>query len=196
MRTSQNYSNNLINEDGTKNMEAYDDTYVKKQMGDGPKGKLYEHFGWELMEGDFCGIDMKFVNDPDKGLELEHGGWNTDDFWTDPYCDLFFDELGYSSVNLPHRKFKYPTEDKLWRKDKNGKWEQFPNLAKKEETLFVRTNKKLNNYIVIPASLILEGKFVIKERYVQNSGKIEKFMCFKREDVLSYKEIDGKIVQY
>jgi hypothetical protein len=196
MRTSQNYSNNLINEDGTKNMEAYDDTYVKKQMGDGPKGKLYEHFGWELMEGDFCGIDMKFVNDPDKGLELEHGGWNTDDFWTDPYCDLFFDELGYSSVNLPYRKFKYPTEDKLWRKDKNGKWEQFPNLAKKEETLFVRTNKKLNNYIVIPASLILEGKFVIKERYVQNSGKIEKFMCFKREDVLSYKEIDGKIVQY
>jgi len=196
MRTSENYENMLVHEDGTKNMGAYNDTFIKEKLGDGPKGKLYEHFGWALMEGDFCGIDMKFVNDPEKGVELEHGGWNSEDFWKDPYCDLFLDELGYSTVNLSYRKFKYPTENFLWRKDKNGKWEKFPNLAKKEETIFVRTNVKLTNYIIIPASLILEGKFVVKERFVKNSGRIEKFMCFKREDVESYKEIDGKIIQY
>ena len=196
MRTSENFDNMLINEDGTKKWEAYNDSFVKEKMGNGPKGKLYEYFGWELMEGDHCGIDMKFVNDPEKGVELEHGGWDSEDFWTDPYCDLFFDELGESSVNLPYRKFKYPTEDFLWRKDKNNKWEKFANLAKKEETIFCRTNQKLTNFILIPAKLILEGKFVVKERFVKNSGRVEKFMCFKREDVLSYKIVDGKLIQY
>lgn len=196
MRTSENYDNMLIHEDGTKKMEAYNDSFVKEKMGNGPKGLLYQYFGWELMEGDHCGIDMKFVNDPEKGVELEHGGWDTDDFWSHEYCNLFFDQLGHSTVNAPYRKNKYLTEDFLWRKDKNDKWEKFPNLAKKEETPIVRTNKSLNNIIIIPASAILEGKFVVKERFVKNSGKVEKFMCFKREDVLSYKIVDGKLIQY
>lgn len=40
MRTSENYDNMLIHEDGTKNMGAYDDSFVKDKMGGGPKGKL------------------------------------------------------------------------------------------------------------------------------------------------------------
>jgi hypothetical protein len=46
MRTSENYENMLVHEDGTKNMGAYNDTFVKEKLGEGPKGKLYEHFGW------------------------------------------------------------------------------------------------------------------------------------------------------
>ena len=84
MRTSENYDNKLINEDGTKKLEAYNDTYVKEQM----VIILKQMFDWDLyINPDDYGVDL-LSKDGTFGVELEHGGWNND-FWSenDSSCD-------------------------------------------------------------------------------------------------------------
>ena len=92
-RTSENYSNNFLNKDGTKNEQSYDDSFVRGKMAGGVNGILYEHFGWELTDGDHMAIDCKFINDPTRGVELEQGGWDGPDFWEHNYSKLFFVQL-------------------------------------------------------------------------------------------------------
>ena len=57
VRTAENYSNSLINEDGSKDMTAYNDEYVRSVMEE----VLFEHMGWDLRDNENkYGIDKVF----------------------------------------------------------------------------------------------------------------------------------------
>jgi hypothetical protein len=202
MRTSENYNNSFHNEDGTRNTESYNDSFVREKMAGGVHGILFEHFGWELTEGDFMGIDCKFANDPTRGVELEQGGWDGPDFWEHNYSKLFLKDLGYQTVNFQIRKLKYWMNDELnvkhFLNEQQTKWEwvKQPNLLNKQDTIYCRTNVELTNFIIIPPELVLNKKYEIRERYAHNSKRIESWCCLKREDVKSYKLINGILIKY
>jgi hypothetical protein len=202
MRTSENYNNSFYNEDGTRNTESYNDSFVREKMAGGVHGILFEHFGWELTKGDFMGIDCKFANDPTRGVELEQGGWDGPDFWEHNYSKLFLKDLGYRTVNFQARKIKYWMNDMLKCKVFNDEtktkfhFETFPNLENKQDTIYCRTNVQLTNFIIIRPETVLNKKYEIRERFAWNSKKNEPWCCFKREDVESYKIINGILIKY
>ena len=181
MRTSENYDNKLINEDGTKKVEAYNDLYVKEKM----VVILKELFGWDLyINPDEFGVDL-LSTDGTFGVELEHGGWN-DDFWLDKYYPYKSKELDYAHVNMPGRKKKwykeyYPVN---LEPDRNKKpiWHQKHNPTF-ENNIFIRTNKQLTQMIIIKPETVFNKLYEDKMIYASNSGKVEPFMCFKRKDV-------------
>jgi hypothetical protein len=181
MRTSENYDNKLINEDGTKKLEAYNDTYVKEQM----VIILKQILDWDLyINPDDYGVDL-LSKDGTFGVELEHGGWN-DDFWLDKYYPYKSKELNYPHVNMPSRKKKWYKEyyNVNLEPDRNKK----PIWGKKhnptfENNVFIRTNKQLTQMIIIWPDTVFTNSFEDKMIYANNSGKVEPFMCFKRENV-------------
>jgi len=203
-RTSENYSNNFLNKDGTKNEQSYDDSFVRGKMAGGVNGILYEHFGWELTDGDHMAIDCKFINDPTRGVELEQGGWDGPDFWEHNYSKLFLKDLGYRTTNFQERKLKYWLNDTLNVHDdyidnegkKRYKWKKILNLENKQDTIYCRTNVQLTNFIIIRPETVMNKKYEIRERFTYNSKKIEPWCCFKREDVESYKLINGILIKY
>jgi hypothetical protein len=180
-RTAENYHNNLVNEDGSKNEIAYDDSYVKEQM----IIILKILFGWDLyINPDEMGVDLLSV-DGTFGVELEHGGWNHK-FWSDMYYSHKSKELDYPHVNMPRRKKKWYEEyySVNLEPDRNKKpdWIRKHNPTFKNN-IFIRTNKQLTQMIIIRPETVFEGKFEEKMIYAHNSGKYEPFRCFKREDV-------------
>jgi hypothetical protein len=202
MRTSENYNNSFFNKDGTRNTESYNDTFVREKMGGGKHGILYEHFGCELTDGDFMGIDCKFINDPTRGVELEQGGWDCDDFWEHKTYPWKSKDLDYAHINMPFRKIKYWTNDTLKCKVFNDEtktkfhFESFPNLENKQDTIYCRTNVALTNFIIIRPETILNEMYKITEFFAYNSGRFEKWCSFRKEDVESYKIINGVLIKY
>jgi hypothetical protein len=194
-RTSENYHNNLINEDGSKNMDAYDDSYVRSIM----EQVLLEHMGWDLRDCDNkYGIDKVFFPHAKFGVELEHGGFDTDDFFNHEGYSRKTD-LPYPTLNMPERKLKFWLKDKLWYKedwnDPKSQWLFTLNVSEKEKNIFCRTNVNCDHFLIVRPEKILNGDYVIKEIYCNNSKKFEKFLCFKQEDVEVYNIINGKLIK-
>lgn len=189
MRTSENYDNNLLNEDGTKKIEAYNDTYVKEQM----IVILKDLYGWDLyINPDDYGVDL-LSKDGTFGVELEHGGWN-DKFFEDKFYPYMCKSLTYPHVNMPARKEKW-YKSKYWvnlEPDRNKK----PIFKEKENptyknNIFIRTNRQLTQMIIIWPDTVFSGNFERTKIFTNNSQKLEPFFSFKREDVEVVNLING-----
>ena len=192
-RTSENYHNNLVNEDGTKNVIAFDDSYVKEQM----IIILKNLFNWYLyINPDEMGVDLLSV-DGTFGVELEHGGWD-DNFWGNEYYSRKSKELDYPHVNMPERKDKW-YKPNYWvnlETDKSKK----PIFKLKDNptyknNIYVRTNRQLTQMIIIRPETVFAGKFEKKMIYTNNSGKYEPFRCFQRHDVETIDLVNGNWVE-
>lgn len=192
-RTAENYHNNLVNEDGSKNVIAYDDSYVKEQM----IIILKKLFGWDLyINPDEFGVDLLSV-DGTFGVELEHGGWDYD-FWLDEYYPYKSKELNYPHVNMPERKDKWykPTYWVNLEPDKNKK----PIFKRKDNptyknNIYVRTNRQLTQMIIIRPETVFGEKYEKKMIYTHNSGKYEPFKCFQRSDVETIDLVNGNWIE-
>ena len=84
--------------------------------------------------------------------------------------------------------------------DEKGKeryrWKKIPNLENKQDTIYCRTNVQLTNLIIIRPETVMNKKYEIRERFTYNSKKMEPWCCFRREDVESYKLINGILIKY
>jgi hypothetical protein len=185
-RTSEHYHNNLSNED------SYDDSYVR---GESESIWLFA-FGDELINNpDGYGIDKLFLKDPTRGVELEHGGWDNDDYWSDPKFSRKSGELDYPTLNMPLRKLKFWEKDMLPKLLRSGDWVKRPNILNHRDTIFMRANQSLTQFILVRPDAILNKRYVIKDIYCSNSDKIEPFCCFKREDTETYNIVGGLIIK-
>jgi hypothetical protein len=192
-RTAENYHNNLVNEDGSKNVIAYDDSYVKNQM----IIILKILFNWDLyINPDDMGVDLLSV-DGTFGVELEHGGWDNN-FWEDEHYSRKSKELDYPHVNMPERKDKWykPTYWVNLEPDKTKKpiFKQKDNPTYKNN-IYIRTNRQLTQMIIIRPKTVFEGKFEKKMIYAHNSGKYEPFRCFQRSDVETLDLVNGNWIE-
>jgi hypothetical protein len=195
VRTAENYSNSLINEDGSKDMTAYNDEYVRSVMEE----VLFEHMGWDLRDNENkYGIDKVFHPHGRYGVELEHGGFNTDDYFTDRRY-AFKSGLDYPTLNMPKRKLKFYFKDKMYYKedfnDKNSPWLYTLNVPEKEKNIFCRTNVNCNHFIIVRPETVLNGKYILRDIYCENSRKVEPFCCFKQDDVEVYNVVDNKLIK-
>jgi len=185
-RTSENYHNSL------KHEESYDDTYIREQI----ESFYLKYFGKKLIDNpDGYGIDKLYEDDRTRGIELEHGGWDNDDFWNDEYYAHKCGYLDYPHVNVPYRKLKFWINELLPKKTRDGYWVKRPNIKNFKDTIFIRCNQDLTQFIIIRPDAFLTKKYVITDIYCSNSDEIEKFMSFRREDVETYNIIDGVLIR-
>jgi hypothetical protein len=76
----------------------------------------------------------------------------------------------YYNINLEPDRNKKP----IWGKKHNPTF---------KNNVFIRTNKQLTQMIIIWPDTVFSNSFEDKMIYANNSGKVEPFMCFKRENV-------------
>lgn len=125
------------------------------------------------------GIDLINEDDETFGIELERGGW-VGNLWENDYSIM--SNLKERTINIPIRKKKYWFDKKkdIFLPNKNKHW-------------FVRTNKDFTQVIVIKPTIIKNlSKNIPTEFKPNNSNRIEKWMSFKKEDVLTYNFKNGK----
>jgi hypothetical protein len=153
--------------------------YIKRYYDDSEVREFAKKFVKDVFNLNFeshknlRGIDLINVEDNTFGIELEKGGWYGD-FWENDYSLISGEE--FRTVNIPIRKTKY------WYDKKDG--ELFPN---KNKHLFIRTNKKFTQVIVIkPATIKNKEKILFTEFKPNNSEEIEKWMSFRKEHVQTY----------
>ena len=195
MRTSENYSNKLILQDGSKNIEAYNDSYVRSKM----EQVLFEYMGWDLIDNkNQYGIDKVFYPHEKYGVELEHGGFDTDNYFEDKRY-AFKSGLDFPTLNMQKRKLKFYLKDKMWYKEdwnnKNSPWLYTNNVIEKEKNIFCRTNVKCDHFIIVRPEMVLNEKYILRDIFCENSQKLESFCCFRKEDVEIYNIIDNKLVK-
>ncbi len=127
-------------------------------------------------------IDLLCDDDPDLGIEVEHGKWENN-FWENDSYSLL-SGVGFRTINIPIRKRKY------WLNEHKGK--QNPRA---EKNLFIRTNKDFTQFILIrPETVRNDKKMLITNFVPNNTNMIEEWMSFKREHVETYNLVDGKFV--
>ncbi len=165
------------------NGESYDDTEVRNKViefGKDVLGLRLKHHPKQRK------IDLIGIDDPELGIEVERGGWN-DDFWQTPsYCDI--SGLEFSTINIPIRKEKFWKEYNMWfgKLKYNVSW---------KKNIFVRTNKKFTQIIVIRPDVITDTTKVHYTTFqANNCDEIENWLSFKKEDVETYNLINGKYI--
>ena len=142
--------------------------------------KFMKYFGCDFIEHpNDKEIDIISTNSEYFGVELELGGWYGD-YWENNYYP-FISNLGFATVNMQIRKQKY------WFDKINNKF--VPNY---KVNFYIRTNRELTQAIVIGPKVIKNKENIIFHSFkVGNSPKIEDWMCFRRENVLTYDLKDG-----
>jgi hypothetical protein len=121
-------------------------------------------------------IDLKNVNDPDMGVEIEHSLSWTGNYWDISNYGLnTISNIGFPTVNLPWwRKFKY------WNENIDPGW---------NKNIYIRWNKDFTCAIVIRPEVILNRKMAIDtmfKTYKITTGQVEIWKSFRREHVETY----------
>ena len=131
-------------------------------------------------------IDLLELNDPNFGVEVEHGKWSGD-FWKNDNYSLI-SGLNFRTINIPARKEKYWLEYyKRYKKEVHN-----PSFMK---NIFVRTNKDFTQYIVIRSEVIRNKEKLHRTSFQpNNSNEIENWLSFRKEDVETYNLIEGKFI--
>lgn len=142
--------------------------------------KFMKYFGCDFIEHpNDKKIDLISVNSEYFGVELELGGWYGN-YWENDYYP-FKSNLEFPTVNMQLRKIKY------WFEKINNAL-----VPNNEINFYIRTNRQLTQAIVIGPKVIKNKENIIFCRFkAGNSPKAEDWMCFRREDVLTYDLKDG-----
>lgn len=163
------------------NGESYDDTEVRNKVIEFGKeilGLRLKHHPKQRK------IDLIGIDDPELGVEVEKGGWIGDFWFTPSYCCI--SGLEFPTVNIPIRKEKFWKEYNMWfgKLKYNASW---------KKNIFVRTNKKYTQIIVIRPEVITNESKVYRTTFqANNCDEIEDWLSFKKEDVETYNLINGK----
>jgi hypothetical protein len=127
-------------------------------------------------------IDLLCDDDPDFGIEVEHGKWENN-FWENDTYSLI-SKQGFRTINIPIRKHKY------WLDEHKGKLN-----PRAEKNMFVRTNKNFTQFILIRPETVRDNKKLLITSFVpSNTNLLEDWMSFRREHVETYDLVDGKFV--
>ena len=131
-------------------------------------------------------IDLLEKDDPECGVEVEHGKW-IGNFWENETYNKI-SGLGFSTINIPSRKEKYWLEYNNW----YNKIYHNPSWLK---NIFVRSNKDFTQFIVIKSEVIRDPKKLIRTSFQpNNSNEVENWLSFKCEDVDTYNLIDNQFI--
>jgi hypothetical protein len=155
----------------------FDDTLVRNEVIKFAKDVL----GLKLISNEaIYKIDLLSIDDPELGVEVEHGKWNGNFWENDSYCRI--SNLEFSTLNMPIRKHKYWLEIV---KDK-------PNPSH-SKNIFVRSNKDFTQFIVVRPETVKDPDKLLKTRFQPNNSKeVEDWLSFRRENVETYNLIEGK----
>ena len=131
-------------------------------------------------------IDLLGVDDPELGVEVEHGHWKGD-FWKTPsYCDISGQD--FPTLNMPIRKEKYWKEYIMW----YGKLKHNPSWKK---NIFVRTNDDFSQIMVVRPEVLSDPDKTLKTTFqANNCNELEDWISFKRENVEVYNLINEKYI--
>jgi hypothetical protein len=164
---------------------GYDDNPVKTAVIKITK----DAFGWELMVNPKeKKIDLIHINEPDRGVEVERGGW-TGDYWSQDPISFNGNTLPFPTLNMPYRKEHFFHLDLEWLNDYgNIKTSHTPSF---EKNIFIRTNTNFTQFILVKSEIVREKMTRGCFKVYRGTGEKEHWLCFKREDVDTYNLING-----
>jgi len=141
------------------------------------------------------GPDLRAKHDHSIVIEVERA-WVIGNYWKSEY-HKYLSNLGYATVNMPHRKEKY------YLKYYNFYGERIDNRDKYNKVIFIRWNWDGSQANIIYANVVLEGKwerslFIPKNNQddaADNKGP-EKWLCFAKEvTVVKNEQLNGKYIE-
>lgn len=131
-------------------------------------------------------IDLLGIDDPELGVEVEHGKWEGN-FWENEIYSLISNQ-GFRTINIPARKEKYWLNPSTFR----GKTTDNPSATK---NIFIRTNKDFSQIIVIKPEVVKDSKKLVRTSFQPgNSNEVENWLSFRREHVETYNLVNGEYV--
>jgi len=143
-------------------------------------------------EHDGKGIDLRAIHDHNIGVEVERGHW-VGNFWDDDYYSNL-SGLGFQTVNMPKRKERYYLPEYTVGRGANKI--VVDNREKMEKVIFERWNWDGSQVIIVHANVVRNPEKLQRSKFQpNNNNKQEKWLSFKREDVITMnKQKDGKFV--
>lgn len=123
-------------------------------------------------------IDLLGIDDPQLGVEVEHGKWDGD-FWKNDIYSLI-SGLKFRTANIPARKEKY------W-KDEVKYYGKIKKNHGATKNIFIRTNKDFSQILIIRPETIRDSNKLIRTKFQpRNSNEVEDWLSFKRQNVETY----------
>jgi hypothetical protein len=159
----------------------FNDTLIRNAVID----FFRQRFKIELKHNDVHNrIDLVGVNNPDLGVEVEHGKWSGN-LWDNDFYS-FISEQEFRTANIPARKEKYWLDEYTY----YNKLRSNPSATK---NIFVRSNVDFTQFILIRPETIRDGNKLHRTRFKpRNSNEVEDWLSFKREDVETYDLKNGR----
>lgn len=162
---------------------SYDDNLVREFVVSFCRNK----FGLNLKSNEkIKKIDLLGIDDPQLGVEVEHGKWEGN-FWKNDTYSLI-SGLRYRTANIPARKEKY------W-KDEIKYYGKIKKNHSATKNIFIRTNKDFSQILIIRPETIRDSNKLIRTKFQpRNSNEVEDWLSFRKKDVETYNLINGDYV--